>query len=258
MLVLDLYEKRRSWLHRLDPRIKLLFVAEMTMLLLVWPSLLLSVAVLAICHVLMASARIPMARIGSVWRLMLPLTLLVPLLWLPLVPQGTPVLLEFWRVRITLPALLRGLQMAARLDALAFVFFVWLLTTDQRAIVQGFARLGLRYEWGLILSLSLRFLPTLHSTYVQIVDAQRARGLDMHEGSPLARARRRLPILVALLVTALRSSETVGRALEARGLGATGVHRTSLHELRMRRPDHLCLAVLLLLLPVSVLLTVLI
>ncbi len=244
----DLYVQRASWLHRVDPRVKLLFVVEMTVLLLVLPSFPVTLGVLAACHVLLASARIPWTRIAGIWRLMLLLTLLMPLLWLPLMPHAEPVLLEFWRVRVTLPALLRGLLMAARLDALGFVFFVWLLTTEQRAIVQGFVRLGLPYEWGLTLSLSLRYLPTLHSIYLQIVDALRARGLDLGKGSLFARARNRLPILVALLVTALRSSENVGRALEARALGTSGVRRTSLHELRLRRADALCLAALLLLL----------
>jgi len=252
MLSFDLYVPRPSWLHRRDPRVKFLFVAEMTILLLAVPSLPFILGALVLCHVLLLSARIPWSRIVAIWRLMLPLTLLVVLLWLPLDPHGAPVLLQFWRLRVTRPALLRGLLMAARLDALAFVFFVWLLTTEQRAIVRGFVRLGMPYEWGLTLSLALRYLPTLHSIYLQIVDAQRARGLNLNKGSLFTRARNRLPILVALLVTALRSSENVGRALEARALGTTGVRRTSLHELRLRRADFLCLAFLLLL-PLAVL-----
>ena len=257
MLSFDLHVPSASWLHGLDPRVKLLFVAEMTILLLALPGLPFVLAVLAGCHLLLVSARIPWPRIAAIWRLMLPLTLLVPLLWLPLMPQGEPVLLELWRLRVTLPALLRGLFMAARLDALAFVFFVWLLTTEQRAIVQAFVRLGLPYEWGLTLSLALRYLPTLHAIYLQIVDAQRARGLDLNAGSLFARARNRLPILVALLVTALRSSENVGRALEARALGLTGVPRTSLHDLHLRRGDVLCLAALLALLLVGFMIFVL-
>lgn len=243
----DLYVPRASWLHRIDPRVKLLFVVEMTILLLAVPSIPFILGVLVLCHGLLLSARIPWPRIIAIWRLMLPLTLLVVLLWLPLEPHGAPLLWRFWRLRVTWPALLRGLLMATRMDALAFVFFVWLLTTGQRAIVQGFVRLGMPYEWGLTLSLALRYLPTLHSIYLQIVDAQRARGLNLNKGSLFARARNRLPILVALLVTALRSSENVGRALEARALGTSGVRRTSLHELHLRRADLLCLALLLLL-----------
>jgi energy-coupling factor transport system permease protein len=250
MLSFDLYLPGESWLHRADPRVKLLFVVEMTVLLLVWPSLHFTLGVLLACHLLLVSARISWARIGAIWRLMLPLAVLVTVLWLPLVPQGSPVLFELGRLRLTLPALHRGLQMAARLAALAFVFFTWLFTTEQRAIVQGFVRLGLRYEWGLTLSLSLRYLPTLHTTYLQIVDAQRSRGLDLQQGSIPARARKRLPVLVALLVTGLRGSENVGRALEARALGLDGVRRTSLHGLQMRRSDTVY-AIVLLILPLT-------
>jgi energy-coupling factor transport system permease protein len=244
MLNFDLYEPGASWLHRVDPRIKLLFAIEATAALLVLPGLPLNLVILGACHVLLVSARIPWRRVGGIWRLLLPLTLLVVLLWLPLLPQGAPVLLAVWRIRVTLPALRSGLEMATRLDAVAFVFYVWLLTTEQRALVQGLVRLGLPYEWGLTFSLSLRYLPTLHATYLQIVDAQRARGLDLREGTLFARARRRLPILIALLVTALRSSENVGRALEARALGTSGTRRSSLHELQLRRADLLMLVAL--------------
>lgn len=244
--VFGLYEPGSSWLHDLDPRVKLLFVIEMVVLLLVVPSLPLALAVLLLCHLLLWSAHTPWSRIAGMWRLMLLLTILVPLLWLPLLPRETPVLLSFWRIRITLPALQRGLLMAARLDALAFVFFAWLLTTAQWALVQGFVRLGLPYPWGLTLSLSLRYLPTLHAVYLQIVDAQRSRGLDLRSGSLFRRARVRLPILIALMVTALRSSETVGRALESRALGTTSVRRTTLRQIDMRRLDWVCLVALVL------------
>ena len=249
MMSFDLYVPRQSWLHRADPRVKLLFVVEMTLLLLLWRNLPFTFGVLVACHGLMASARVPWSRIRSLWRVVLPLTMLIVLLWLPMMPRSTPLLLQIWRIQVTLPALLRGLLMAARLDALAFLFFVWLATTEQRAIVQGMVRLGLRYDWGLTLSLALRYLPTLQATYLQVVDAQRARGLDLSEGTLLTRVRKRLPILVALLVTALRSSENVGRALEARALGISGVRRTVLYDLDMRSADFLYLAILLLLPP---------
>jgi energy-coupling factor transport system permease protein len=250
-----LYEPGSSWLHDLDPRVKLLFVAEMVVLLMAVPALPVALGVLLLCHLLLWSAHTPWARIVGLWRLMLLLTILVPLLWLPLLPQETPLLVSFWRLRITLPALRRGLLMAARLDALAFVFFAWLLTTAEWALVQGFVRLGLPFSWGLTLSLSLRNLPTLHAVYLQIVDAQRSRGLDLRSGSLFRRARVRLPILIALMVTALRSSENVGRALESRALGATSVSRSALRQISMRAPDWVCLAALLMLavaIPVTV------
>jgi len=250
-----LYEPGSSWLHALDPRVKLLFVVEMVVLLLAVPSLPVALGVLLLSHLLLWSARTPWARIAGLWRLMALLSVLVPLLWLPLLPQETPLLLAFWRIRITLPALQRGLLMAARLDALAFVFFAWLLTTAEWALVQGFVRLGLPYSWGLTLSLSLRYLPTLHAVYLQITDAQRSRGLDLNSGSLLRRARVRLPILIALMVTALRSSENVGRALESRALGTTSAQRTALRQIGLRQPDWMCLAVMVLLPAAAVLAT---
>jgi energy-coupling factor transport system permease protein len=246
MMSLDLYVQEESWLHRADPRVKLLFVVEMAVLLLLWPNLPFTLAVLVGCHLMLATARVSCQRVLAVWRVVLPLMLLIVVLWLPMMPDSTPTLLQVWRLRVSLPALLRGLLMATRLGGLAFLFFTWLANTEQRAIIQGMVRLGLRYEWGLTLALAMRYLPTLQVTYLQVVDAQRARGLDLSEGSFMSRARRRLPILVPLLVTALRSSENVGRALEARALGMSGVRRTVLHDLHLARADYFYLAVLLL------------
>jgi energy-coupling factor transport system permease protein len=69
-----------------------------------------------------------------------------------------------------------------------------------------------------------------------ISDAQQARALDLTRRNPLARARAYLPIVVAMLITALRTAENLSRALESRALGA-GVRRTYLRQLHYRWTD---------------------
>jgi len=87
----DLYVPRASWLHRVDPRVKLLFIVEMTVLLLVLPNFPVTLGVLAACHVLLASACIPWTRIAGIWRLLLLLTLLIYAIAIILVPLYWPV-----------------------------------------------------------------------------------------------------------------------------------------------------------------------
>jgi len=76
------------------------------------------------------------------------------------------------------------------------------------------------------------------------VDAQQARGLDLESGAIRERLQAYQPILIALVVSALRHSEALGWALEARGLGTTLRPRTVFKPLRMRRLDWLVLGVL--------------
>ena len=244
----DLYVPGRSLLHRLDPRAKLLLAAELSLILFLLPRLEVVLGILALTQVLLLTARIPWSRLVMVWRSMLPLVLLVFVLWVLLQPGSDQTLFQAWRVRITMGGINLAAMMALRLIALAFTIFLWLFTTDQNAMVRGFVGLGLPYEWGLVLALALRYLPVFAGLYAQISDAQRARGLDLEKGNFLQRLQARQPILIAVIISALRTGQALGWALEARALGAAlppGVHRTTWRPLRFSREDWLVVVLLL-------------
>lgn len=242
----DLYVPRESWLHRLDPRTKMAFVAASFAILLPADHIILVLGYLVTVHLLLWSGRIPARRITWLWRRMWPLTLLILLLWPLSHPVGAPVLIDWWRLRITLPGVVQGLLAALRVNGLAFAVFVLLLTTDQTALVQGLVRLGLPFEWGLTLALGLRYLPLLHGTYGTITDAQRARGWTPEREGPLRRLLAYRPTLIALVIAALRLTDRLTYALAARGF-RPGHPRTIRRPLRLRRIDRICLAVLALL-----------
>ena len=113
-------------------------------------------------------------------------------------------------------------------------------------MVRGFVALGLPYEWGLTVALSLRYLPILAGLIEQVREAQEARGLDLQQRGFMARLRAYGPILVSVMIGALRHGERLGWALESRALG--GAQRTDFRPLRLRREDLLALALLALIL----------
>lgn len=233
----DLYLPGASWLHRLDPRVKLLLVSEGTIFLFLWPQIGAAVTMLLIVHALLLSARVPWPRLGALWRLVLPLTLLIPALWLVFQPGPEPPLWSWGPLRLTVSALDRGVAVALRLDALAFLMFLWLFTTSQAELVRGLAALGMPYTWSLTLSLALRYIPTVAGLYQQVVDAQRARGLDLDHGPLRRRLQAYQPILVAVLISALRLSQGLAWSLEARGLGASTTRRSTYRPLRFSARD---------------------
>jgi|YNPNPStandDraft_1061719.scaffolds.fasta_scaffold29788_2 energy-coupling factor transport system permease protein len=243
----DLYLPGASWLHRLDPRVKLLLVVEGTVFLFLWPQVAAAAATLLAVHVLLRSARVPWSRIGALWRLVLPLTLLIPALWLIFQPGPEPPLWAWGPLRLTMSALERGVAVALRLDALAFLMFLWLFTTSQAELVRGLAALGMPYTWSLTLSLALRYLPTVAGLYQQVVDAQRARGLDLDHGPLRRRLQAYQPILVAVLISALRLSQGLAWSLEARGLGASTARRSTYRPLHFTARDWAATASLLIL-----------
>jgi energy-coupling factor transport system permease protein len=240
----DLYVTRPSWLHRTDPRVKLFFVVLGTVVLLMFKNLWVMLAALVVLHALLLSANIPRSRIAWVWRAMLPLNILIPLLWVIFYPEGELVLLRFWFVRVTAFSVVQGVTLALRLDVIAFVWFSWLFTTNQASLVQSLVKLGLPYEWGLVLALALRYIPTFYGLFGVVVDAQQSRGLDLSKGHWLARLRAYLPILVAMIISALRTAEKLGMALESRALGLPGVRRTAFREIVFRPRDYAYLAFL--------------
>jgi energy-coupling factor transport system permease protein len=235
-----------SWLHTLDPRVKLAFAVLFTLVLLTVNSLAESLGVLLLCHALLLAARVPPGRIAWAWRLMLPITLMIPLLWpLFVAPDGAPVV-QVGPLVVTWPGILQGLAAALRVDALAFAGFVWLFTTDQTAMVLGFVGVGIPYEWGLALAIALRYIPTMHTTLEHVLDAQRARGLVTTLANPLQAARAYIPALVPMLIQALRTADHLSRALEARAFAAPGRVRTSRRHLHFTARDAAAIALVIL------------
>lgn len=240
----DLYVRRDTVIHRLDPRVKLAFVVDATLLTFLWPSIGMAAAMLGVCMVGFWQARIPRGRVTQNFRLVAPLMVMVFALTAVFgAGQGAP-LFTAGPLTITANSVARGALLALRLLALATIVFLWLFTTDQAAMVRGFVALGLPYEWGLTLALALRYLPLFAALFEQVRDAQQARGLDLEQRSFRGRLQAYRPVLIAMMISALRNSEHLGWALEARAVGATGVRRSTFRRLRLRPLDALVLVFL--------------
>ncbi len=235
-LAYDLYLPRPSQLHRLDPRVKLVLVLAGTVLLLTFQNLLVCLGWIVFNQVLFLVADVPRARVWGIWRLMAPLSVLVALTW-PLVNQegGSP-WLQLGFITITPLAVAHGLALALRLNALAQLYFLLLFTTDQMTLVRGLVALGVPFDWGLTLAIALRYIPAFFGTFQMIAEAQQSRGLELDRGNWARRLRAYLPILVAMIITALRAMDHLSQALEARAFGARP-HRTMFKTLRFTWRD---------------------
>lgn len=238
----DIYVPGRSWLHRVDPRVKIAFVATTTILLLVWFNLPLFLLLLLLTHLALLGSGVGWGRIGGIWRALIPFLVLIFILWPVFARQGTPALIHWGPLLITGHGVVGGAATAARFAAISFTFIIWLATTDQRALVRSFVRLGLPFSIGMALTIGLRFIPTFAALFQSVSEAQQSRGLLL-EGRGIGRAKAMIPILVAALVTALRMSEQLSWTLEARAFGAP-VKRTTLRDLAMRPADWVVLAVI--------------
>lgn len=247
---MDLYSDRSTFLHRLDPRVKLLAVAMISVLAFILTSLLYLIILLSFILLLLVLARSTFGKAFFALKFVIRFMILITLLWPLFDRSGTPVLFSIGPLDITEPAVWRGATSAVRVGCFATVWYILMFTTTQRDLVRALVRLGLRFDYGLALAISFRFIPTFGLTIESIKDAQKARALELDKGSILRRSRNYVSILVPTIVSALRTAETLALTLQSRAYGAVS-NRTYLREIRMKASDYVALVavIMILLLP---------
>lgn len=232
-----------GWLHRLDPRTKLALAGGGAALFALFNQVGVLAGLLAALHVLLFSAHVSRRQVGAVWRQLLRVLVVIVVLF-PLFSRAPGRLwLAVGPFHITDAGVLQGLATALRVIGMSLLFYLVLFTTRQSALVRGLVRLGLPFEWGLTLAIALRYIPTFTLVVQQIQQAQAARGWPGRSGGRtlLRRAQGVIPVMVALMIDVLRTGDTLGMALAARGVGA-GRPRSVWREIHMRRVDWVVLA----------------
>jgi energy-coupling factor transport system permease protein len=119
---------------------------------------------------------------------------------------------------------------------MAFCAFALLYTTPQGSLVRGLVKLGLPYEYGLSLAIALRYIPTFGGIILMIMDAQKARGLELDKGSFLRKMLKYVYVMAPVVITALRMADQLSLAIESRAFGAP-TKRTYVTDLKMRAAD---------------------
>ncbi len=238
-----------SPLHRLDPRMKLI----LTILFIVATFLaenLLTVAILALTAFLL----VPLGQIPlkTVLRSLKPLrwiilfTTVLNLFW---VREGAA-LVDFYFIHIHVGGVVYAIAMALRLVALLTGTTLLLsYTTSPISLTDGLEQMlsplkKIRvpvHEFAMMMTIALRFIPTLIEETDKIMSAQRARGADFDSGNLIQRAKALIPLLVPLFISAFRRADELAVAMECRCYSG-GVGRTRLRQLKYRTGDYVTLA----------------
>ncbi|MDD2430772.1 MAG: energy-coupling factor transporter transmembrane component T [Firmicutes bacterium] len=250
-ITLGQYLPGDSFIHRLDPRTKLIIaVALIVVLFLVdtfvgyfWIALFLFLAIV--------NGNIP---IKSVVKSLKPLTFIIVLtVILNILFTDGNTLFQLGFIRITDQGLYKGLMLGFRLILLILSTTIMTLTTSPLAITDALENLlgplkKLKFpvhELSMMLTIALRFIPTLLEETDKIMKAQMARGADFESGNLLKRAQNMVPLLVPLFVSAFRRADDLAIAMESRCYRG-GEGRTRLKELVYEKVDYVTLLVVIL------------
>ena len=240
-----------SLLHRMDPRMKLVLTFGYIVAVFVpqnWVGLGIAIAFL---FVSVALSRLPVKLIWKSVKPILPLIIFTSFINIFYV-KGEVVLVDWWIIHITLQGVINSVFIAIRILCLIAGSLLLTYTTSPTSLTDALERLmkplkALHvnvHELAMMMTIALRFIPTLIEETDKIMSAQKARGADMESGSLLQRVRALIPILIPLFVSSFRRAYELAMAMECRCYRG-GEGRTRMKQLHLQRRDVLSLAVFL-------------
>ena len=217
------YYPTDSFVHRLDPRLKLIFLIVYIVMLFVANSFYgLALGAILIIVTVFASG-VPFRSVLRSVRGLLILLIFTSLLNV-FFHGGENLLVKWGAIEIYLEGVMFAVFLMLRLVFLVMASAVLTLTTTPVSLTDGLESLLYPlnfikfpvHVFALIMSIALRFIPTLIDETNRIINAQKARGADFESGNIFKRVKAVVPILIPLLISAFRRAEELGDAMDAR------------------------------------------
>jgi len=243
MSVFDGFKFRRVYspIHQLDPRVKFFYVLVMFVIAIMFNQLL--------PLILLFFIQLPFVFVAGVQRewvrslrgalffaiMIFLFNFVFQYFWTEYPLPPSPSLLEY------------SIAMTLRFIVLIESFSMFFLTTSPDHLGLALEQSHVPYEFCFAFTTAVRFVPVLAEEAQTIMDAQRARGLELERGNFIKKVRNYIPILIPLIVSAIRRSLELAEAMESRAWGATE-KRTNLYVLEMERGDYILILISVLIL----------
>ena len=237
-----------SFLHRMDARVKILLLLILLIEVFVFTSAPVYLLMTGITFLMIMISKVPLRMV---------LRSLKPLWWiilftfvLHLFSHPGREIYRIWQFVITQEGVEQGALISVRLMLLIILSTLLTFTTSPlkltdalESLLSPFKRLGLpAHELAMMMTIALRFIPTLISETDKIMKAQQSRGADFVTGSIMSRLKNMVPILVPLFLSAFRRADDLALAMEARCYRG-GEGRTRMKEMKLGRLDYVAIGV---------------
>lgn len=240
------YFESDSFIHKLDPRSKLLLLILIIVLIFVSQNAFaLSVVALFVLFSVYLS-KIPLKMYLKNIKAILPIIIFTMIINLFYNASGV-VLISFWRLTITTGSLYRALYMSARILLLIISSAELTYTTTPNELTDAIEKLlsplrfiGLKnavHTLAMMMTIALRFIPTLIEETQKIMNAQKARGADIENGKLIERIKALVPILIPLLISSVRRAYELAEAMECRCYNG-GEGRVRMKQLKYSIKDY--------------------
>jgi len=257
-ITLGQYFPGQSVIHKLDARVKLILIVLLIVNIFVAQSVVSYILAAVLVFASVFLSKIPFSMIlkslKPLWYVII-FTTVINLFF----TTGEPVL-EFWIITITKEGVTRSVEMIIRIALLVIGTSLLTYTTSPIMLTDALERLlsplkKLKFpvhEFALMMTIALRFIPTLIEEVDKIIAAQKARGADFESGNIINRTKALIPILVPLFVSSFRRADELSIAMECRCYKG-GEGRTRLREYKVEVRDYIALLTLILVLAAIIL-----
>lgn len=248
--IIGQYVPRQSYLHQLDPRSKILSIFFFVIVIFLANNALTYTITGVFVVATIFLSKVPVSFIIKGIKPVLWVILFTVILHLLLTKEGD-VVFHIGSFQIFEEGITQGVYISLRLLFIILLTTLLTLTTTPMEITDGFEsllrpfkRIGIpAHELALMMSISLRFIPTLMQETEKIMKAQSARGMDFTSGPLKERFKAIVPLLIPLFISSFKRAEELAMAMEARGYRG-GEGRTKLRELHWRGNDTLTLCMI--------------
>ena len=259
-ITLGQYFPMDSVVHKLDPRMKLLFVTSFIVMVFLSNNFVSLAFCFGVTALVIALSKIPLKTVLKGLKPIILIVVITSILQIAY-NDGGITLIDVWKIKITSGGVLTAVFIALRISLLIVMSTMLTYTTSPTSLTNGldrifapFKKIGLDFHTiTMIMTIALRFIPTLIEEVDKIMSAQKSRGANFEQGSIIKRAKALIPLFIPLLFNSIRRAYELANAMTCRCYNG-GIGKTTMNALKFSKRDYLgLLAVILVIISIILL-----
>ncbi len=234
-----------SIIHRLDPRTKLLFTIAFIITVFISNNFVSLLFSLLVSVLIIGLSKIPVKTVIKGLKPILLVVIITSVLQITYVKTGIT-LIDVWKIHITSGGVLTAVFMAIRISLLIVMSTMLTYTTSPTSLTNGldrlfspFKKIGIDFHMvTMIMTIALRFIPTLIEEVDKIMSAQKSRGASFDQGNIIKRAKALIPLFIPLLFNSIRRAYELANAMTCRCYNG-GKGKTTMNALKFTKNDYM-------------------
>ncbi len=230
-----LYMDLNTYVHRLDPRTKLLLMFLSFAVGVMYKNIVMLVAALVLVLIYGGMGHV-LSNLKRIKVVLIMITLFSVVIW-SIAQSGETRFLIF-----TLEGVLYGIMIAIKTNLMIVAGMVFLSTTKIEEIAEGLVKIKVPYRGAFAFSTAIRLVPMIVATSYTIIQAQKSRGLDLDSGNLFEKIKKDVPLMIPTLVSVIRGTNIFSMALESKGFGYSNT-RSNFLQLKMTGHDYLMMLI---------------